>query len=94
VKSSTTLKLPRELKNRIAKIAKKTRRTPHAFMVEALQRETEREEKFAAFVHEAREADRAIDAGADVYDAADVHAWLERLAQGGKKPPRPKPWRG
>jgi predicted transcriptional regulator len=93
VKSSTTLKLPRELKNRIAKIAKKTQRTPHAFMVEALQRETAREEKLAAFIEEARAADRAIEAGEEVYEASDVHAWLERLARGDKATP-PKPWRG
>lgn len=93
MKSSTTLKLPRELKARIAKLAKKTSRTPHAFMVEALERETAREEKFVAFIEEARAAARGIDSGDEVYAAEDVHAWLQRLARG-EKPARPKPWRG
>ena len=62
-------------------------------MVEALERQTAREERMQQFVQEAIDADRAIDAGADVYAAGDVHAWLERLARG-EKPRRPKPWRG
>lgn len=93
MKTSTTLKLPRELKARIAKVAKKSAKTPHAFMVEALERETAREEKFASFVEEARAADRGIDQGDEVYAAEDVHAWLDRLARGEKAAP-PKPWRG
>jgi hypothetical protein len=50
------------------------------------------EERMREFVREAMEADAAIDAGAEVYRAEDVHAWLERLAGGGK-PRRPAPWR-
>lgn len=93
MKASTTLKLPRELKARIARVAKKVGRTPHAFMIEALERQTAREERVQEFVKEALTADRAIDAGGDVYAAADVHAWLGRLARGGRVS-RPKPWRG
>ena len=93
MKTSTTLKLPRELKARIAKLARKTGRTPHAFMVEALERQTDREERMEEFVKEALDADRAIEAGGEVYAAEDVHAWLTRLARG-ERAARPKPWRG
>lgn len=93
MKASTTLKLPRELKARIARLAKTTGRTPHALMIEALERQTEREERMAEFVKEAIAADRGIEAGDEVYAAADVHAWLARLASG-KRVARPKPWRG
>ena len=89
---STSLKLPRDLKARIAKLAKKTGRSAHGFMIEALERQTSREERMEAFVKEALDADRAIDAGADVYGADAVHAWMLRLARG-EKPARPKPWR-
>jgi predicted transcriptional regulator len=92
VKSSTTLKLSRELKSRIARLAKQAGRTPHAFMVEALERHAERQERVAAFVQEALDADRELEAGGEVFAAADVHAWLHRLAAG-KPTPRPKPWR-
>lgn len=93
MKASTTLKLPRELKARIARLAKTTGRTPHALMIEALERQTEREERMEEFVKEAIAADRGIEAGDEVYAAADVHAWLARLASG-KRVARPKPWRG
>jgi predicted transcriptional regulator len=90
--STTTLKLPNALKARIARVAKKSGRSPHALMVEALERQILREEGMAQFVQEAIDADREIDEGGDVYRAEDVHAWLERLARG-EKPSRPKPWR-
>jgi predicted transcriptional regulator len=90
--STTTLKLPDTLKARIAKVAKKSGRAPHAVMVEALERQIQREERMAAFVQEALDADREIDEGADVYRSEDVHAWLDRLVAR-EKPVRPKPWR-
>jgi predicted transcriptional regulator len=91
-KTSTTLKLPSALKTRIARVARKMGRTPHAFMVEALEQQTQREERMEAFVKEALAADRAIEAGGDVFAAADVHAWLARLARG-EEGARPTPWR-
>ena len=91
--SSTTLKLPPALKARIAKLAKSSGRAPHAVMVEALERQIQRDERMSAFVQEALEADREIEEGAVVYSAEDVHIWLDRLASN-KKPARPKPWRG
>lgn len=91
--TSTTLKLPEELKTRIARIAKASGRSPHSLMVQAIEREVERTERYSQFVKEALAADKAIDAGADVYAATEVHAWLEQLATNGKAE-RPKPWRG
>jgi predicted transcriptional regulator len=91
--SPTTLKVPRALKARINRLAKKAGRSPHAFMLEALERQTQREEKIEEFVAEALAANRAIEEGGEVYAAADVHAWLARLARG-ERAPRPKPWRG
>ena len=84
--------MPRDLRLRIARVAKKTGRTPHAFMLDALERQTEREERMEEFIKEALSADRAIDAGEEVYAAADVHAWLLRRARG-ERVARPKPWR-
>jgi predicted transcriptional regulator len=91
--TSTTLKLPATLKARIAKLARKTGRAPHAVMVDALERQILRDERMAAFIQEGLDADRDIDEGGVVYRAEDVHAWIERLATG-EKVARPKPWRG
>jgi len=90
--STTTLKLPDELRARIARLAEETGRTAHGFMIEALQREVAREESIRAFVREALASDAAVEAGAKVYQAEDVHAWLGRLAKN-PKAQRPKPWR-
>jgi predicted transcriptional regulator len=90
--TSTTLKLPATLKARIAKLAKRSGRAPHAVMVDALERQIHRDERMAAFVQEALDADREIDEGAAVFRSEDVHAWLERLATCGRRA-RPKPWR-
>lgn len=90
--SVTTIKLPTALKARIARLAKRLGRSPHAFMIDALERQASREERMAAFVADAQAADAEIEAGGEVYAAEDVHAWLGRLARG-ERPARPKPWR-
>ena len=91
--ATTTLKLPERLKSRIARLARETGRSAHSLMVEALEREVAREERMREFVREALAADAGAEAGAAVYRAEDVHAWLERLARN-PKAVRPKPWRG
>lgn len=90
--STTTLKLPPTLKQRLAALAEESGKSPHSLMIEAIERHIEYEERVRAFVEEALEADRDIERTGEVYAAADVHAWLGRLAQG-KKVRRPKPWR-
>jgi len=90
--STTTLKLSRKLKSRIVRLARQSGRTPHSFMLSALEREVSREERMREFVRAAIASDAAVEAGGAVYRAEDVHAWMERLAKG-EKPPRPAPWR-
>ena len=89
---ATTLKLPEALKARIARLAKQSNRSAHSLMIEALEREVAREERMQSFVREALAADAEIEAGAEVYRAEDVHAWLDRLAHK-RKTALPKPWR-
>jgi predicted transcriptional regulator len=90
--TTTTLKLSPELKRRISRLAKESGKTAHAFMVQALEREALREERMREFVREAMASDAAVEAGAPVYRAEDVYAWMEKRARG-EKAPRPKPWR-
>ena len=90
--ATTTLKLSEKLKARIARIAAQTGRSAHSVMLEALEREVARAERMREFVREAIASDAAIEAGAAVYRAEDVHAWVEHLAKGAR-PARPRPWR-
>ncbi len=90
--ATTTLKLTEKLKARIARLAKQKGQSAHSLMVQAIERETAREEQMRDFVREALASKADVEAGGAVYRAEDVHAWMERLAKG-EKPPRPAPWR-
>jgi predicted transcriptional regulator len=89
---TTSVKLPPKLKARVAALARKSGRSAHSFIVEAVERHAQREERVQKFVKEALAADADIERTGEVYRAEDVHAWLERLAKG-QKDSRPKPWR-
>jgi predicted transcriptional regulator len=90
--NTTSVKLPPKLKARITALARKSGRSAHSFIVEAVERHAEREERVQSFVREALAADADIERTGEVYKAEDVHAWLGRLSKG-RKTPRPKPWR-
>lgn len=88
---TTTIKLPPKLKARVSALAKKSGRSAHSLILEAIERHAERQERTEAFVKEALAAGAEIDQTGEVYPAEDVHAWLERLAKG-EKVAVPKPW--
>lgn len=85
---ATTVKLPPRLKKRIAPLAKAAGKTAHAWMVDALASEVEREELRRSFVAEALESQAEVTAGGPVYAAEDVFAYLSAKVAG-KKPKRP-----
>jgi predicted transcriptional regulator len=88
---TTSVKLPPKLKARVTALARKSGRSAHSFIIEAVERHAEREERLQTFVKEALAADADIERTGEVFRAEDVHAWLERLARG-QKTPRPKAW--
>lgn len=90
--STTSIKLPPRLKNRVAALARKSGKSTHSFIVEAVERQAAYEESMQNFVKEALEAKADIERTGEVFRAEDVHAWIERLALD-KSAERPKPWR-
>lgn len=86
---ATTLKLPNELKARITALASAQGKSPHAFMLEALERETRREELKQSFVEDALAAEREMLETGLYYDGDEVLSYLEQKLQG-KKPGRPQ----
>jgi predicted transcriptional regulator len=90
--ATTTLKLPDPLKARIAPLAEAAGKTPHAWMVDALEAQVALAEMRDAFIAEAEAAAAATDGGGPLYAAEDVRAYILARAAG-RKPRKPKPMR-
>lgn len=91
---ATSLKIPGDLKSRIDKLAQKTGKTTHAFVLSALEEYVSRTELAEQFLEEATEADERMQRSGVGYDARDVHAFVTAKAQGKRaRRPRVKRWR-
>ena len=90
--SATTIKLPDELKQRIAPLAEAAGKTAHAWMIEALERQAAMAEARETFLRDAEVSAAEIDRGGALYAAEDVAAYLLSRAAG-KAAARPKPVR-
>ena len=88
--ATTTLKLPEPLKARIAPLAEADGKSPHAWMIEALEERVAQSEAYAAFMAEALEADSEMTETGIGYAAEDVHQYLLAKLEG-KSVKRPKP---
>lgn len=88
--TSTTLKLPEQLKKRIAPLAKSSGLTPHAWMVEAIEAQAARAETRKAFVKDALTAEAETQRSGRAYALADVSSYM-RARAGAKAVKRPKP---
>lgn len=86
--STTTLKLPPDLKARIAPLAEAAGKTPHAWMVEALQAQAALSDLRREFIEEARRSAADIDAGGPIFAMDEVAAYLRGRLAGdrGKRP--------
>ena len=91
--ATTTLKLPDSLKKRIAPLAESAGKTPHAWMVEALETHAALAEKRRAFVADALTSKREVERDGRVFAMEDVHRYMRARAQGRKvKRPKPVKW--
>ena len=87
---TTTLKLPEQLKARITPLAEAAGKSPHAWMIEALEERVVQSEAYTAFIAEALEAEKQMLESGEVFDADDVFAYL-RDKVAGRTAKRPKP---
>jgi predicted DNA-binding protein len=92
--AATSLKLPKTLKSRITRLAKRAGESPHAFMLRLLEERVQAAERFEQFLAEVRQADERMQEDRTGYTAVDVHEYLEAKVTG-RKATRPKPvqWR-
>ena len=93
--AATSIKIPRNLKTRIERLARNTGESSHAFMLRALAGQVEAAERYQAFLQDGVRADEAMLRSGLGYAAADVHAYLEAKVAGRRaRRPRPVRWRG
>jgi predicted transcriptional regulator len=89
--AATSIKLPDDLKARIAPLAEAEGLSPHAWMLRALANETERAEKRAAFIAEGLRRLRAARDSSPTYAGEEAFAYLtRRLVDAKAKRPAPR----
>ena len=90
--ATTTLKLPETLKKRIGPLAEAAGKTPHAWMVEALETQAAAMEKRSDFVESALAAEAEVERTGRVYKSDDVLAWFVARSSG-KKVSKPRSYK-
>ncbi len=93
--STTSLKLPDDVKRLATAAAKERGVTAHAFMVEAIRLAATAAKLRAEFVADAAAARKEALASGKGFAASDVHAYLRARVRGNRAPkPKAKTWRG
>lgn len=90
--STTTLRLPDELKTRLSRLAESAGTSAHALMLEILAEAAQQREARAAFEAEAEQRLRRMARTGEYFDVEDVRPYILARARG-EHPPRPKPRR-
>lgn len=89
--STTTIRLPEELKSRLDQLAKTDGKSTHAFMVDALARAADRLERQRAFDAEVQERWLRLQRTGEHYTVDDLRAYALARARGQDvKPPKPR----
>jgi predicted transcriptional regulator len=90
---ATSLKLPSSLKRELERLATRSGQSPHAYMVQAISAQVERDRRYAQFAQDALDAERhALESG-DVYDFDEVAAYVRQRVRGEKAAmPKARRW--
>lgn len=88
--ATTTLKLPDQLKARVARAAEASGKSAHAWMVEAIEAQAALAERRQAFVDSALQAGQEVARYGLVFDADEVFSYLKARAAG-EAASRPEP---
>jgi predicted transcriptional regulator len=90
--STTTIRLPKELKDKVARAAERAGKTPHGFILEAIAEKAEIEDRRAAFIESAEQRYAGIVASGKTVAWSEMRQYLERRLRGNHAA-RPKPRR-
>lgn len=86
--STTTIRLPEQLKGRVARAAKQAGTTAHGFILEAIAEKTEMSERRSAFHQLAESRLAELVATGETVSWSDARRYLE-LRAAGQTPARP-----
>ena len=90
--STTTIRLPKELKDKVTRAAERAGKTPHSFILEAIAEKTELEERRTAFIEAAEQRYAGIVASGKTVAWSEMRHYLEQRISGSRAT-RPKPRR-
>ncbi len=88
--STTTIRLPQNLKSRVARAAERAGTTAHSFILEAIAEKAEQEERRTEFQDTAERRYAEIVASGKAVPWKEMRRYLERRITGGRIA-RPKP---
>ena len=88
--SPTTLKVPEDLRTRLASQAEAEGKTPHAYMLEALREKADRADRRGEYLAAGANALREYERTGIAYAMEDVERYILGVAAG-TKPRRPSP---
>jgi predicted transcriptional regulator len=89
--STTTIRIPDDLKARVAEAAERAGKTPHSFILEAIAEKVDQEQRRSEFDNVAEERYAAIVASGETIAWHDMRAYLEkRLAGKAARLPKPR----
>ena len=92
--TTTSLKLPEDLKKRATSAAHELGVSPHAFMVSAIEQAATATEQRIRFIADAKAAKEEMRQTGKGYDADDVHAFLKAKVTGKRaSKPKARSWR-
>lgn len=89
IMSTTTIRIPDDLKDKITRAAERTGKSPHSFILEAITEKAELEERRADFAEGAEKRYDAIVASGKTIPWAQMRQYLN-LRAAGKRAARPK----
>ena len=85
--STTTIRLPDDLKKRIAQLADSAGMTPHAFMLQAIEERAAEAEAQAEFHRVAQHRWAEFKRSGEAVSNDDMKSYVKALAAGRKAPP-------
>jgi len=90
--STTTIRLPKDLKDKVARAAERAGMTPHGFILEAIAEKADLEERRTAFMDIAELRYTGVIASGKTISWSEMRRYLEQRSTG-HRVTRPKPRR-